>query len=166
MISTTANKLSRHLFPLGAQEPSRRWRAFTATHAHAMPMTSPELPLWPAWGREGLWRGWVSCTDVQILWIKQQDFSRAYLVQPDSHLEQLFALYREHLSSSFVCFLNFCANVFILGAQLLYSPALFLFFSPTTYKFLKIRNFNGSADSAWTLLYQHGVHWKDEIKGL
>lgn len=127
--------------------------------AHAQPWAAPVASP----GQRGGCGG-VSCTDGQILRIEQRDFSRAYLLQPGSHLEQLFALYEERLSSSFVCFLNFCANVFIPAAQLSYSPALFLFFSPTTYKFLKIRSFNGSADSAWTLLYQHGVHWKDRNK--
>lgn len=50
--------------------------------------------------------------------------------------------------SGFVCFLKFSASNFIPGAPLSHSRVLLSFFSWATYKFPKIRKFNGSADSA------------------
>lgn len=147
------NKLSRHLCPLGAQKPSETRRAPSPAHAGR------------AGGRWGA-GGWASAQMA-----KHSEWSS--VISPVPTFCSLTApphdclLYTTGIChSGFVCFLKFCANDFIPGAPLSHGHVLLFSFSWATYKFLKIRNFNGSADSAWTLLYQHRVRWKDKIKGL
>lgn len=95
--------------------------------------------------------------------IGQHDLPSTHLLQPHSPPALSFASYKEHFSF-WVC--ELFKNLVWATSSQEHSGVLRSFFSQATYKFLKIRIFNGSADSAWTWLYQHREHWKDKIKGL
>lgn len=149
MISSTANKLSRHLCPVGIQKPSELQRAPSPAH-----VSEP--------GGNGAQAGrclhrWSNALNAAV-W-------RPQCPPSDSHAARLFALCNKHLSFWFCVLFKILWEQLHPGAPLSHSHILLSLCSPAAYEFLKIRNFNGSADSAWTLLYQHRVHWKDEIKG-